>query len=104
MMITTVLQWQGSNFMSLERARMTWIPRMQKPQIGGKSNYTLMIFIFRAISEEEDVVYSQSSDSDHEEEHEDEIDKKQTSFNQQKIAATSQVAAQTQPSGGLSPP
>lgn len=30
----------------------------------------------RAISEEEEVIYSQSSDSDHEEEHEDEIDKK----------------------------
>jgi hypothetical protein len=35
-----------------------------------------------AISEEEEVIYSQSSDSDHEEEHEeDAIDKRQTSIN-----------------------
>jgi hypothetical protein len=36
---------------------------------------------YSVISEEEDVIMSHSSDTDHEEDHEDEMDKKQTSFN-----------------------
>jgi hypothetical protein len=50
-----------------------------------ESNIFYLLFIYSAISEEEEVSMSQSSDSDHEEEHEDTLDKKQTSFNKHNI-------------------
>lgn len=48
-------------------------------------------YFHSVISEEEDVIMSHSSDTDHEEEHEDEMDKKQTSFNQNKTAPQPQT-------------